>query len=249
MARTMTEAQAMADAVRNNKVKFMLAVPNRSCGENRKARELIESGALGDIYFARTSAVRRRGTPTGWFTDFKTSGGGPIIDIGVHRIDAAWYLMGCPKPVSVTAATSNRIGDYQTKGVGRWQGTPCPDNKFDVEDSGAGCIRFENGAIMLFEATWAINAPDSSETLVCGSKAGIRLSPLTVFGEKDDYLSDEKIDAHADGEDVFLNEIEAFCDYLRGKCPSRVPLDQALTLQSMLNAAYESAKTGKEIIL
>ena len=96
-------AEKIAAAIKANGVKFMLAVPGRFGNKNQYIRKMLDSGELGEVYFGKTAYVRRRGTPYGWFTDKKTSGGGPIIDIGIHGIDAAWYLMGNPKPVRISA--------------------------------------------------------------------------------------------------------------------------------------------------
>ena len=151
-------------AVEEAGVRFLLGVPSRFNPQNALVREMTDKGEFGEIYYAKTSYLRRRGTPTGWFTDKRVSGGGPILDIAVHRIDAAWYMMGNPKPVRVSAAVSNRLGEFQTKGIQRWQGTPCPDTNNDTEDFGAGVIHCENGASLLFEASWAINGPDYQYT-------------------------------------------------------------------------------------
>lgn len=248
LALNLSEALRIEKSVKETGVKFMLAVPNRFRPENRRARALRDAGDLGEVYFARAAYVRRRGTPLGWFTDLAHAGGGPVIDIGVHCIDAAWYIMGNPRPVSVLASTSYRIGDYKTLGVDRWHGTPCPDNQFNVEDSGAGCIRFENGAIMLFEAAWAINLPPRSEITVCGSKAGLTLDPLTVYGEKDGYLNDETLTTEGETNAIF-NEIEAFCKYVRSENDSPVPISQAVTLQRMLQGIYDSAAAGREVLI
>ncbi|MBR5134104.1 MAG: Gfo/Idh/MocA family oxidoreductase, partial [Clostridia bacterium] len=180
-------------------------------------------------------------------TDKKTSGGGPVIDIGVHSIDAAWYLMGTPKPVRVSAQTFAPHGDYQTKGVDRWQGTPCPDNQFNCEDSGAGVIHFENGASMLFEASWAFNGPNRTEVQVVGSKAGVTLNPLTIHGERNDYLSDDSVTVGENNR--FAEELKHFAAcVMEGKTP-KYPLEQAVQMQEMLQAIYDSAEQGKEILL
>ncbi len=248
MAMNLTDALAMKKAVEESGVVFMLAVPGRFGYENMYLRDMYERGEFGDIYYAKTSTVRRRGTPTGWFTDKKTSGGGPVIDIGVHGIDAAWYIMGCPKPQSVSAGAFSYIGDYQTLGVDRWQGTSCPDNRFDCEDSGAGIIRFENGAVLFFEASWAINGPEHTNTLLYGSKAGASLSPLTIFGERNGYLSTDEITVCPRNEKVLL-EITHFADcVLSGKTP-KYPLSQAVTMQKMLQAVYDSSAAGREVTI
>jgi len=247
MAKDLADAKAMEAAVKEAGVTFMLAVPGRFNTQNMFVRDAFEKGELGDVYYAKVSNVRRRGTPTGWFTDKKTSGGGPVIDIGVHSIDGAWYLMGNPKPTRVSAQVFAPHGDYQTKGVGRWQGTPCPDNRFDCEDAGMGVIHFENGAAMLFEATWAINGPSHTTVQVVGSKAGITLDPLTFYGERSDYLSDDVVTVGDN--DRFAEELKHFAQcVLDGKEP-KYPLEQAVQMQEMLEAIYTSAAEGKEIVL
>lgn len=249
LAMNLTDALEMEKAVKENDIVFFLAVPSRFGYANMYLRDMYDRGELGDVYYSKTTNIRRRGTPSGWFTDKKTSGGGPVIDIGIHRIDAAWYLMGTPKPTRVSANVYNNIGDYQTKGVGRWQGTPCPDNKFDCEDSGAGVIHFENGATMLFEASWAINAPEKSETLICGTKAGATVEPLVIYGERNQYLSTDAVTVNPANDKVKL-EIEHFADCaLKGDKNTKYPIDQAVDMQRMLQAIYDSAECGKEIVL
>lgn len=252
MAASLAAAKRMYDEVKKAGVKFMLAVPNRWTAGNMVVRDLVDNGELGDIYLARTQYIRRRGTPFGWFTDKKHSGGGPVIDIGVHRIDAAWYLMGCPRPVSVTAAISYALGDYKTKGCSKWHGNPSPEGNFDTEDSGAGCIRFENGAIMLFEATWAINGPNANQTQIYGSKAGALLGgekPI-IYGERNGWLSDDEISVGKSNS--FENELRYFAQYALGEISeeeNKFPIEQAVQLQSMLQGIYDSAAKGEEVKL
>ena len=107
------DALALKAAIERNGVKFMLAVPLRYSKDAVHARKLVDEGVLGDVYYGKTAYVRQRGIPGGWFSCTKYAGGGPIIDIGVHRIDLAWYMMGCPKPVSVMATAVYKIGDYR----------------------------------------------------------------------------------------------------------------------------------------
>lgn len=240
-------AEEIRKAVGEHGVKFMLGVPGRFGAKNGYLKKQIEEGKFGTVYFAKTNYIRRRGTPSGWFTDKKTAGGGPVLDIGVHGIDAAWYMMGCPKPTRVSAMISYYIGDYQTKGVSRWQGTPCPDNQCDTEDLGAGVIHFENGAMLMFEAAWAVNEPSYTGTTICGSLAGADLTSLTIYGERDSYLSDDKITLGDN--DRFRDELYHFADCVLNDKPVRYPIEQAVQMQKMLDAIYESAKQKKEIIL
>ena len=126
---------------------------SRFSGGMLAARRLVNEGRLGKIYFARAERVRSRGIPVGlggWFTEKDKAGGGAVIDIGVHAIDAAWYLMGCPKPITVSAQVSANFGQMIPAGV-----------KFDVEDTGFAFIRFEGGAVLHLEVTWAANVTDA----------------------------------------------------------------------------------------
>lgn len=245
MAYNLEDALKMKEAVEKAGVTFMLAVPTRYSGEAQLLREMVDAGKLGDIYYAKTAYVRRRGTPIGWFTDTSKSGGGPIIDIGVHCIDRTWFLMGCPKPVRVSASTSYAIGDFKTRGVNRWKALDSDVTAFDTEDSACGVIHFENGAAMMFEVSWALNAPNTTYTQICGSKAGATLEPLTIYGEEMGYLTDNA--PKGENVNIFEAEIAHFIDCLRtGKHPAS-DLDQAVTMQRMLQGIYDSAKLHKEV--
>ncbi len=247
LALNIEHAREMEKVIKDAGITFMLAVPNRYKPEYQLAREMVDAGKLGDIYYAKTAMIRRRGTPLGWFTDTTKAGGGPVIDIGVHCIDRTWFLMGCPKPVRVSASISNRIGDYQTKGVSRWVALDSDVTAFDTEDSAAGVIHFENGACMLFEVSWALNAPAQDYTQVCGTKAGLTMEPLTIYGEDMNYLTDNKITLLE--KNPYEMEIDHFIDCVRtGKKPNS-PLEHGLMVQQILQGIYDSAKTGKEIVL
>jgi len=245
MALNLEHALSMKEEIEKAGVTFMLAVPTRYSSQAQFVRELVDSGKMGDIYYAKTAYTRRRGTPVGWFTDTRKSGGGPVIDIGVHCIDRTWYLMGNPKPVRVSASTSYAIGNFETKGVNRWTALDSDVTAFDTEDSACGVIHFENGATLMFEVSWALNAPGESYSQICGSKAGIRMDPLTVYGEELGYLTDNQ--PQLADVNIFSAEIEHFIDCLRtGKKPIS-DLDQAVTMQRMLQGIYDSARLHKEV--
>src|ERR1700680_1079542 len=117
----------------------------------RMAKELVEEGRLGKIYHAKATFVRSRGIPVGvgnWFTEKKRSGGGALIDIGVHALDSVWYLMGTPRPTSVSAQVFRNFDHLVKVSV------------FDVEDAAYAFIRFENGAVVQLETSWAGNLTD-----------------------------------------------------------------------------------------
>lgn len=246
LAATLEQGLAIEAAVKEAGVKFMLAVVTRYGAEQQKFIELRDAGKFGEIYYAKTSYVRRRGTPGGWFTDKELAGGGPVLDIGVHAIDRTWYLMGRPKPVSVSAETSYRIGDYQTKGVGRWQPFGLGKGVFDTEDSASVFFRFEGGKSMVAEIAWAINGVESATTQIFGSKAGCTFEPLTIYGENEEgYLSDEKPEVTPNN--YFEEEIRHFIDCVNtGKTPIS-PIEDAVTVQRMLDGIYASAAKHEEV--
>ena len=244
-AASLEQALEMKAEIEKAGVPFMLAVCTRYSPQAQLLKHMVEEGKLGDIYFAKTTYTRRRGTPRGWFTDTKKSGGGPVIDLGVHCIDRSWYLMGNPKPVRVSASTSYAIGDYQTKGVTRWRALDSDVSAFDTEDSACGIIHFENGASLMFEVSWAMNGPGESYSQLLGSKGGARFDPLVIYGEECGYLTDNT--PTVGNADVFYEEIDHFIDCLRtGKKPIS-DLEQAVTMQRILDGIYKSAKLHKEV--
>ncbi len=252
MSNSLENSLAMEKAIKENNVPFMLAVVTRYGVEAQAAEKMRQEGKFGDIYLAKAVYTRRRGTPIGWFTDKKRSGGGPVIDLGVHCIDRAWYLMGRPKPVSVSAACSYAIGNFETKGVERWTAFDKGDGTFDTEDSATAYIRFENGAVMMADVAWAQNGEGQNFIQLYGSKAGMTFEPLTVIGENEEgYLSDDVIEVEKDDKtgDFFYNEIAHFLDCLEsGKTPIS-SLDDALTMQRILDGIYRSAAEKKEVTL
>ncbi len=248
LSATLEQGLAMEKAVKEAGVPFMLAVVTRYGAEQYKFRELYEQGVFGEIYAAKCQYVRRRGTPGGWFTDKELAGGGPVLDIGVHTIDRTWYLMGKPKPITCSAETSYRIGKYETKDA--WYWTPFGEGKgvFDTEDSASVFFRFEGGKTMMAEISWAINGPDVNTSQLFGTKAGCTFEPLHVYGENEDgYLSDTVYEVT--NYNMFEEELRHFIECLNeGKTPIS-PMDDAVTVQRMLDAIYRSAEVHREVTI
>lgn len=245
---TLENAARMREAVKKNGVNFMLAVPLRYDEKAMHIRKLVDEGEFGDVFYGKTAYVRSRGIPGGWFSCTKYAGGGPVLDIGVHRIDLAWFLMGNPKPYSITATTSYRIGDYRDEKSQGWAGSLVADYKFDTEDSTQGFIRFENGASLYFEASWTFNGPDDGSTQIAGSKAGCTLDNFKVYRSEGSELVTETPEGEFSG-DIFGNEIAHFIDCVRNNKTPCSDIEQAYQLEAMLMGIYESAKTGHEVIL
>jgi len=247
MAWSVADALAMKEASDASGKVFMMGMMNRYRNDVRLIKDMQLAGKFGDIYYAKTAYVRRRGTPLGWFTDVSKSGGGPVIDIGVHCIDRTWYMMGSPKPVRISASTSYRIGDYQTKGVDRWVALDSDVTAFDTEDSACGVIHFENGASMLFEVSWAMNLPGFDYSYIAGDKAGASLSPFEIYGEDQGYLTDNTPTVKQNN--PYEDELLHFFDCIREGVPCQSPIEEGIEVEKMLMGIYDSAKAGKEIIL
>src|SRR6201984_2339039 len=171
---TMNAAQmrTLHDEAQNRGLIYYFGRQMRFSPAMETARRIISERRLGGIYFAETMWVRSRGTPAGidgWFTDRSKAGGGAMIDLGVHAVDAAWYLMGTPQPRAVSAQTYQKFPQLVESKV------------FDVEDNAYGMIRFENSATLLFKVSWAANLTDDFPQ---DPKRGRSLLSTTVYGPK-----------------------------------------------------------------
>lgn len=227
-----------------------IALQWRFLGATAFLKQFIDSGKFGDVYFARAQALRRRGVPTwGVFIDKEKQGGGPLIDIGVHILDLTLYLMGYPKPVSVSAQTWNALGtDPQL--YNRWGDY---DRKaFTVEDFAVGFIRFENGAVVSLESSFMANLEDDPfATQLFGTKAGAVVKPfdaqpLEIYTEVDRQLFDLKPRNLPDLPSPYLAEARAFVEAVATGKESPVPGEQGLILNAIFDAMYASSETGKE---
>ncbi len=215
--------------------------------ESRALKDLVDAGALGRIYYAHTRWMRERGIPKfgGWFGRKDESGGGPIIDLGVHRMDLAMWLMGNPRPVSVTAATYDPVGSR----LAREQ-----EKSFDVEDFGVAFVRFEGGATLVLEASWAgfSGKREDQLTELLGERGGIRQVNASegyqyeawLYREESGSLTETRIRRRLGPSPGFA---EDFVDALTAGREPLAPGAHGLQVQRVLDAIYESARTGSEV--
>lgn len=242
------EGKRIQDALRAARTKFMVGMNNRFRADTQMLRRYIEDGALGEIYYAKAGWIRRNGIPGmgSWFTDRAQSGGGPLIDIGVHALDLALYLMGNPKPVAVFGATYARLAP-QGKGMGGW-GTPQKGGMFDVEDLAAAQIRLTNGATVVLEASWAQYCKeDRLYNELYGTKGGATLDPFRIYsdryGEPIEILpACRQVDGHE-------AEIAAFVQCVQEDRTPLATIDQAMDVMKIVDGIYESARTGASVAI
>lgn len=250
-----SEAEKMIKASEDANKLLMVIRNNRFISSSKYLKDEITKGNFGDIYCGRCGWIRRRGIPGkgGWFTTKAESGGGPLIDLGVHMIDLAIWLMGSPTPVAVSGATYTKFANDNTSdSVNSSFGDAKADGTFDVEDLAMGFIRFDNGAVLQIEFSWASNIDKEMNFVeLRGTKAGFswHSGDVTVFGQKENgELYDEKPE-NLEEVSGHCGNFENFLDVLQyGKEPCFKTFE-GLNMIKILSAIYKSAVEGKEITL
>lgn len=248
-----TEVLKMNAAAEKAGKVLMVMRNNRFTTASQYAKKYIEDGKMGEIYAGRCGWQRRRGIPGkgGWFTTKEQSGGGPLIDLGVHMIDLAIWLMGNPTPVSVSANTFCKFADNDTSdSVNSDFGDKNAEGTFDVEDLAMGMIRFDNGAVLQIEFSWASNIKAENRFVeLRGTKSGLtwKDEDLELFTEDAGQLIDIKpVSGKPRGHHENLKH---YIDVLtKGVEPCFKP-QQGIDMIKILCAIYKSAETGKEVIL
>ncbi len=248
-----TEVLKMKEASEKSGKILMVMRNNRFVDASQYAKKYITDGKMGEIYAGRCGWQRRRGIPGkgGWFTTKAQSGGGPLIDLGVHMIDLAIWLMGNPTPVSVSANTFCKFADNDTSdSVNSDFGDKNAEGTFDVEDLAMGMIRFDNGAVLQIEFSWASNIKREKRFVeLRGAKSGLTWDDGSVefFTEDAGQLLDIKAgEGKTNGHHANLRH---FVDILtNGGDPCFKP-QQGVDMIKILCAIYKSAQTGKEVQL
>lgn len=254
MAYNAEEAVKMKEAADKNGKLLMIGFVLRYSDNAKIAKDFIDNGYIGDIYYSKAQYVRRHGNPGGWFANKKLSGGGPVIDLGVHVIDLTRYLMGNPKPVSVYAATFDKLGKRDNlKTNPDWVPKDAkPDDPCTVEDLATAIIRYDNGAVTMLETSYSLNGEKSTKHQLFGTKAGIDISNgVKIFGEYNDFLADIdiKTDNYKNGNDMFDAEINHFVDCIKNGTECKSKAEDGIEIMKILDALYLSAKTGHEVVL
>lgn len=250
---TAREMEELARIAARKKLVYAFSRQPRFDGQLMALRELHQRGVLGEVYFAKAGWMRQRGIPIGaggWFVDKKRSGGGAMIDIGIHALDTAWFIMGCPRPVSVSGLAFTKFRHLVPKTI-----------KYDVDDAGFALVKFANGAGLYLETSWALNVPADPRVSydaagekswiyaeLYGTKAGARFAPPTlVQAQKDGSIVETPV--RWQNTDAFQLQQ---ADFLRAIRDGRTPTnsaEQAWMLMKMLDAVYRSSETGREVVI
>jgi predicted dehydrogenase len=227
----------------------MLCVGFQSRFEPRvlTAQRIVASGRLGKVYYAETGGGRRKGIPGGTFVRRESAGGGAVLDIGCYSIDTAMFVLGNPRPLTVTAYTSNYFGTSPVYSKQAWGGGVDPAT-FDVEDFGVAMIRLEGDACLYFKISWAMHFDSLGRTFFLGTEGGLDMDAMRV------YHDEFGLGVHTDvplietpWKDAWFRKVEAFAEAVRDGGPAPVPAEDVLRGQAILDAIYRSAQAKAEV--
>lgn len=257
MAKTSEDAIKMVEAAKKTGKKLTIGYQNRFRPDSLYLKKSVERGDLGDIYFAKAHAIRRRAVPTwGVFLNEYEQGGGPLIDIGTHALDLTLWMMDNYKPKMVVGSVFKKLGDQKETGNAWGDWNP---NEYTVEDSAFGFVTMENGATIILESSWALNTLDIGEakTTLCGTLAGADMREGLRINKADlGKLVTVKPSLDAAGVDFFdgsaaePQDVEAklWIDSILNDTEPTVKPEQALVVTQILEAIYKSAKTQQAVL-
>jgi predicted dehydrogenase len=210
-------------------------------------RSAVDGGQIGDVYYAEATAMRRMGIPSwGDFHRSELSAGGPLLDIGVHMLDLALWLMGNPSATRVSAVIDRRFG--QRPEIAALRGNAWDPAAFDVEDFAVAFVRLAGGGSLLLRASWAahLEAMQTMSVRLVGTEAGATTDPPAVYRLRGGLPTEERFTTLPQNRSYEL-EIAHFLDVVRGNAEPLVREEETLNVQRILNAAYRSAAEGTEV--
>jgi predicted dehydrogenase len=236
------ETAAMADAALRRGLVLCFGLQRRALPSAAAAQAIIAQGQLGEIYHARAVFTRPWGAPKGagnWFRDPAMAGGGALLDIGIHVLDLAWFLMGRPRPVSVFGVTHDRSPETSP-----------------LESAAFGLLRFEGGRSIQLEAAWILpEADDRQYVHLHGTAAGalVERDRLTVIRAGEAGIETVSSPTALGAPDAtvapFQTQASLFAAAIRGTAPPLAPAEDGVQLMQMVDALYASASERREIDL
>lgn len=249
MARSAPEAETILAAARQSGRKLMIHFNYRFTPTAMALYRYVQAGDLGELYHARSWWHRTRGIPGlgSWFTRKELAGGGPLVDLGVHRLDLALWYLGYPRAVSVTGATYSALGTDIAMRQGK---------AYEVEDMASAFVRFENGASLVLEASWAANGEHREEMLtqVYGTKGGMIHRNVNAGYEFEARVFREEHGSYvAATPQILPADLESAQEHF-ARCilQDATPIasgEHGLEVMRVLDAVYASAQRGAEVRL
>jgi predicted dehydrogenase len=257
MAKTAADARRMYEAAKATGKKLTIGYQHRQKPESIFAKQYIDSGALGEIYYANCLATRRRGTPNwGVFLDEDAQGGGPIIDIATHSLDLTLYLMNNYEPAMVLGKTHKALEHPEAGNIWGDNGV----SSTPLEEAACAIIVMKNGATIMLETSWALNTDtpiEEGSCRLCGSKAGLSIinNELKINKIELDRLVNSKVELGAGGVAFYsggastppVAEARQWIESIVNDTTPTVIPEQACVVSQILEAIYTSSKTGKAV--
>ena len=257
MAKTAADALRMCEAAEATGKKLTIGYQSRYTANSMYAKEFIESGEMGEIYYANAYALRRRATPNwGVFLDAEAQGGGPVIDIATHALDLTLYLMNNYEPKLVVGKTHKKLEHPEAGNIWGDNGV----STTPLEEAACAFIRMKNGATIMLETSWALNTAEPIEEgscVLCGSKAGLSLKNNVLKVNKVELGRQvvTEVDCSAGGVAFYAGgsmtpaeaEARAWIDAIVNDTPQVVLPEQAMVVSQILEAIYVSSETGKPV--
>ena len=257
LALTYADALEMFDLAAQQQRILTVGTHLRFSAPMQAAKAHVDAGFFGKIYAARTVWQRRNGIPGfgSWFTNHDLAGGGSLLDIGIHALDRALYLMGYPEPVTVSGASFAEFGP-RAMGLGGWGSDiqqPAPGSRYDVDDFSWAMVRFANGAVLSLQVAWASNFPEVLTTELYGADGGAQISGwegLELFTMLNGQEVGIRNQPPVERGSSYFKLIENFVRRIDGDESADIPTPaQALVDVRIIDAIMRSAAEGREVAI
>lgn len=245
MAMNAAEARRMLDASKRAGRHLVVGFQHRFEPKSKLLHDRIAAGEFGRILYVRCQALRRRGIPTwGPFGRKEVAGGGPMIDLGVHLLEAAHYMIGSPRPLSAFGGTYVNIGNRPPAAAAPWGNWD--HATYTVEDLAVGMVRFDGGAILSIETSFAAHVEqDAWSITLVGEKAGANWESSRIFKDESGHMVNTQV-IYLPQWDYFEYKMRHFVEVCRDGRPNEVPPEHGVMVQHMIDALYASADRGRE---
>ncbi|WP_226527461.1 Gfo/Idh/MocA family protein [Metabacillus niabensis] len=255
MAVTLQQAIEMVEASKKADRMLSVGFQPRYDPNMQAVKELVQSGQLGNVYYVQAGGGRRRGMPRGTFINKELAGAGAMADIGCYSLDLALNTLGYPKPLTVSAYTSNHFGTnplYHQEA-----------DRFDVEDFGTAFIRLEGGIVLNFKISWAMHMDSLGPTLFLGTDAGLKLTPagsgpwsgvwdggigeISMFHDIKGHHVETEIPVKQHQLDIFYEKVRDFVVSIKESRSAPIPGEQIVINQAIIDGILRSSDEGREV--
>ncbi|WEG19232.1 Gfo/Idh/MocA family oxidoreductase (plasmid) [Alkalihalophilus pseudofirmus] len=253
LSMTVEEALKVQEATKKYKKILQVGFVRRFATNTKVLKSFIDKGALGEIYYAKATYLRRLGNPGGWFADKERSGGGPLMDLGIHIIDLCWYLMGRPKVKSISGTTYNHLGNRgNVENLSFYKAAEYEKEKNTVEDMANALITFENGSSLMADVSFTLHAKkDETQVKLFGTKGGAELEPeLVMMSEENNTILNihPQIDHLTfDFSNAFQNEIDSFVTSCLTGMEPIAPVEDGIEVMKIITSIYESSEKKRVV--